>query len=49
MGQAEIRLEEEGRIGPIDLEPQLHVGDVGNERCGADGIAKHCENLLTLW
>ena len=37
---------EQRRIGALHLEPQLDVGDVGDERSGTDGIAKHC-SLLT--
>ena len=53
--QAQVRLEKERRIGAVDLQPQIDVGDVGDERCGADRVAKHlkpldgCGNLQSLY
>ena len=49
MGQTEARLQEERRIGAVDLQAELDVGNVGDERCGADGVAEHVVILLTKW
>lgn len=53
--KAHARLHEERRIGALDLQLQIHIVDVGNERGGANGIAEHlkplddCGNLQSLY
>ena len=49
MRQPEIRLQEERRIGAVDFQAELDVGNVGDERGGADGVAEHVVILLTKW
>ena len=46
MGQAEVRLQEERRIGAVDLQTEIDVAEVGDERGCADGVAEHCCNPL---
>jgi hypothetical protein len=46
MRQTEVRLQEERRIGAVDLQAETDVADVGNERGGADGVAEHLCNPL---
>jgi hypothetical protein len=50
VGQAQVRFQEEHRIGPAYFQAQIDVADIGNERGVANGIAEHFFfNLLTMW
>jgi predicted RNA-binding Zn ribbon-like protein len=43
--QPHERLHKESRIGAADSQLQIDIADVGNERSGTDGIAKHLKPL----
>jgi hypothetical protein len=39
--ETKIRLEEEGRVGALNFEPQIDIADIGDEGRGADRVAEH--------